>query len=86
MEFAACYLLTGSFRAHYYQTCSSSKLYKDLAYFARRWFEEGDLKHLANLCKNALVLVEASARLTYGRHITYYTTMCEHINSSKQAY
>ncbi|KAF3792918.1 Phosphate transporter [Nymphaea thermarum] len=83
MEFTACYFLTGSFRTHHYQTCTSSKLYKDLAYVisfmpyfwralqcARRWFDEGDLIHLANLGQNAIALVAAGARLMYGRQPT----------------
>ncbi|CAN6479540.1 unnamed protein product [Victoria cruziana] len=83
MEFTACYFLAGSFRTHHYQTCTSSKLYKELAYVisfmpyywramqcARRWFDEGDLKHIANLGKYVSAMVAAGARLTYGMQPT----------------
>lgn len=32
MEFTACYFLAGSFKTHEHQSCTSSRLYKELAY------------------------------------------------------
>ncbi|XP_043706189.1 phosphate transporter PHO1-like [Telopea speciosissima] len=78
MESTACYLLAGSFKTHQYQTCHSSKTYRELAYVisflpyywramqcARRWFDEGDVNHLANLGKYVSAMVAAGARLTF---------------------
>ncbi|KAK9931210.1 hypothetical protein M0R45_018497 [Rubus argutus] len=62
MESTACYFLAGSFRTHQYETCKSGRLFKELAYVisflpyywramqcARRWFDESDVNHLANM-------------------------------------
>ncbi|XP_068667073.1 phosphate transporter PHO1-like isoform X2 [Aristolochia californica] len=78
MEFTTCYFLAGSFKTHQYATCTSSKLYKELAYVisflpyywramqcARRWFDEGDINHIANLGKYVSAMLAAGARLTY---------------------
>ncbi|KAL5997090.1 hypothetical protein ACLOJK_008018 [Asimina triloba] len=83
MEFTACYFIAGVFKTHHYQTCSSSKLYKELAYVisfmpyywramqcARRWFDEGDVNHLANLGKYVSALLAAGARLTFAMQPT----------------
>ncbi|KAL6522765.1 hypothetical protein OROHE_016612 [Orobanche hederae] len=80
MESAACYFLTGSFKTHRYGTCKSGKLYTELAYVisfapyywramqcARRWFDEYNTDHLANLGKYVSAMVAAGARLTYAR-------------------
>ncbi|XP_068663062.1 phosphate transporter PHO1-like [Aristolochia californica] len=81
MEFTTCYFLAGSFKTHQYDTCTSSKLYKELAYVisflpyywramqcARRWFDEGDINHIANLGKYVSAMLAAGARLTYAMH------------------
>ncbi|XP_043690864.1 phosphate transporter PHO1-like [Telopea speciosissima] len=83
MESTACYLLAGSFETHRYEICHSSKLYKQLAYVisfspyywramqcARRWFDEGDVNHLANLGKYVSAMVAAGARLSFGMNPT----------------
>ncbi|ERN18829.1 phosphate transporter PHO1 [Amborella trichopoda] len=83
MEFTACYYLAGSFKTHQYQTCKNNKLYKELAYVisflpyywramqcARRWFDEGDINHVANLGKYVSAMLAAGARLTYAMQPT----------------
>ncbi|XP_071698006.1 phosphate transporter PHO1-like [Rutidosis leptorrhynchoides] len=86
MESTACYFLAGNFSTtHKYQTCKSGKLYRELAYVisfapyywramqcARRWFDEGDVNHLANLGKYVSAMVAAGARLTYARKETHF--------------
>ncbi|XP_075478164.1 phosphate transporter PHO1-like isoform X1 [Primulina tabacum] len=80
MESAACYFLAGSIKTHQYETCKSGKLYRELAYVisfapyywramqcARRWFDESNSDHLANLGKYVSAMVAAGARLTYAR-------------------
>ncbi|KAL7591440.1 phosphate transporter PHO1 [Lactuca sativa] len=83
MESTACYFLAGSFKTHHYHTCKSGKLYRELAYVisfapyywramqcARRWFDECDVNHLANLGKYVSAMIAAGARLTYARQET----------------
>ncbi|XP_058094655.1 phosphate transporter PHO1-like isoform X2 [Magnolia sinica] len=83
MEFTACYFIAGHFKTHQYQTCTSSKLYKELAYVisflpyywramqcARRWFDEGDINHVANLGKYVSAMLAAGVRLTYAMQPT----------------
>ncbi|KAJ9700746.1 hypothetical protein PVL29_006188 [Vitis rotundifolia] len=78
MESTACYFLARSFRTHRYETCKSGRLYRELAYVisfapyywramqcARRWFDECDPKHLANMGKYVSAMVAAGARITY---------------------
>ncbi|KAM5553225.1 hypothetical protein ABKV19_025450 [Rosa sericea] len=78
MESTACYFLAGSFRTHQYETCKSGRLFKELAYVisflpyywramqcARRWFDESDVNHLANMGKYVSAMVAAGARITY---------------------
>ncbi|KAG6764580.1 hypothetical protein POTOM_032055 [Populus tomentosa] len=80
MESTTCYFLSGSFKTHRYETCKSGRLYRELAYVisflpyywramqcARRWFDESDLNHLANMGKYVSAMVAAGARITYGR-------------------
>ncbi|XP_052191603.1 phosphate transporter PHO1 [Diospyros lotus] len=83
MESTACYFMAGSFKTHRYETCKSGKFYRELAYVisfapyywramqcARRWFDECDVKNLANLGKYVSAMVAAGARLTYARQST----------------
>ncbi|CAM8896194.1 unnamed protein product [Rhodiola kirilowii] len=78
MESTICYFLAGSFRTHQFETCKSGKLYRELAYvisFApyywramqcgRRWVDEHDPNHLANMGKYVSAMVAAGARITY---------------------
>ncbi|KAL9364218.1 hypothetical protein Peur_042091 [Populus x canadensis] len=80
MGSTTCYFLAGSFKTHRYETCKSGRLYRELAYVisflpyywramqcARRWFDESDLNHLANMGKYVSAMVAAGARITYGR-------------------
>ncbi|XP_042061106.1 phosphate transporter PHO1-like [Salvia splendens] len=80
MEAASCYLVAGGFKTHRYETCKSGKMYRELAYVisfapyywramqcARRWFDESNPDHLANLGKYVSAMVAAGVRLTYAR-------------------
>ncbi|XP_059650851.1 phosphate transporter PHO1 [Cornus florida] len=83
IESAACYFVAGNIKTNRYETCKSGKLYRELAYVisfapyywramqcARRWFDECDMNHLANLGKYVSAMVAAGARLTYARQPT----------------
>ncbi|KAL5702369.1 Acid phosphatase pho1 [Ranunculus cassubicifolius] len=83
MESTACYFIAGSFKTHHYHTCQTSKLYKELAYVisfapyywramqcARRWFDEGEIDHLANMGKYVSAMLAAGARLTFAMQPT----------------
>lgn len=80
LESSACYFLAGSLTNHGLPTCKSGRMYRELAYVisfapyywramqcARRWFDESDINHLANLGKYVSAMVAAGARLTYAR-------------------
>ncbi|KAJ0035634.1 hypothetical protein Pint_25109 [Pistacia integerrima] len=80
LESTACYFLAGSFKTHEYETCNNGRLYRELAYVisflpyywramqcARRWVDESDVNHLANLGKYVSAMVAAGARITYNR-------------------
>ncbi|KAF3456745.1 hypothetical protein FNV43_RR01399 [Rhamnella rubrinervis] len=80
MESTACYFLAGNLRTHKFEACSSGRLFRELAYVisflpyywramqcARRWFDECDPTHLANMGKYVSAMVAAGARLTYTR-------------------
>ncbi|XP_010264986.1 PREDICTED: phosphate transporter PHO1-like [Nelumbo nucifera] len=95
MESTACYIIAGSFKTHQYETCNSSKLYKELAYVisfspyywramqcARRWFDEGDVNHLANLGKYVSAMLAAGARLTFAMQPTQLWLVMVIITSS----
>ncbi|CAN1760265.1 Phosphate transporter PHO1 [Linum perenne] len=80
MESTACYFLAGSFRTHKYETCNTGRLYREIVYVisfspyywramqcVRRWLDESDVNHLANMGKYVSAMVAAGARLTYAR-------------------
>ncbi|KAK2643707.1 hypothetical protein Ddye_018902 [Dipteronia dyeriana] len=80
LESTACYFMAGSFKTHRYETCKKGRLYRELAYVisflpyywramqcARRWFDECDVIHLANMGKYVSAMVAAGARITYTR-------------------
>ncbi|XP_074282272.1 phosphate transporter PHO1-like [Silene latifolia] len=80
MEITACYFLANTFGTHQYDVCKKGKLYRELAYVisfapyywramqcARRWFDEADVKQLANLGKYVSAMIAAGARLTYAQ-------------------
>ncbi|XAR48949.1 hypothetical protein NMG60_11031944 [Bertholletia excelsa] len=84
MESILCPFLVGSFKMHQYETCKSERVYKELVYVisfapyywramqcARRWFDEGDINHLANLGKYVSAMVAGGARITYARQSTH---------------
>ncbi|KAB5545127.1 hypothetical protein DKX38_013239 [Salix brachista] len=91
MESTTCYFLAGSFKTHGYETCKSGRLYRELAYVisflpyywramqcARRWFDENDLNHLANMGKYVSAMVAAGARITYSRqesHLWFFIVL-----------
>ncbi|PPD79487.1 hypothetical protein GOBAR_DD23601 [Gossypium barbadense] len=77
LESTACYFLAESFKTRQY-TCKNGSLYRQFAYVisfspyywramqcARRWFDESDPNHLANMGKYVSAMVAAGARLTY---------------------
>ncbi|KAL5723498.1 Phosphate transporter PHO1 1 [Ranunculus cassubicifolius] len=77
LEYVACYYITGSYKTEDYGYCMT-KHYKDLAYAvsflpyywramqcARRWFDEGDISHLANLGKYVSAMLAAGAKVAY---------------------
>ncbi|KAF3456485.1 hypothetical protein FNV43_RR01135 [Rhamnella rubrinervis] len=74
MESTACYFLAGNLRTHKFEACSSGRLFRELAYVisflpyywramqcARRWFDECDPTHLANMGKYVSAMVAAGA-------------------------
>ncbi|EES07731.1 phosphate transporter PHO1-2 [Sorghum bicolor] len=79
LEFTGCYFMAGTFRTHEYGSCTSSSLYKNLAYVLsflpyywramqclRRYLEEGhDLNQLANAGKYISAMVAAAVRFKY---------------------
>ncbi|XP_024025376.1 phosphate transporter PHO1 [Morus notabilis] len=78
METTACYFLAGSLKKHQFETCKSGRLFNELVYVisflpyywramqcARRWFDESDPNHLANMGKYVSAMVAAGARITY---------------------
>ncbi|KAL9240288.1 hypothetical protein vseg_014526 [Gypsophila vaccaria] len=80
MEVTACYFLANGLGTHHYDVCKKGKLYRELAYVisfapyywramqcARRWFDESDVKQLANLGKYVSAMIAAGARLTYAQ-------------------
>ncbi|KAK4341671.1 hypothetical protein RND71_040172 [Anisodus tanguticus] len=80
LESSACHFLAGSLKTHGLPTCKSGRMYRELAYVisfapyywramqcARRWFDESDINHLANLGKYVSAMVAAGARLTNAR-------------------
>ncbi|TXG72380.1 hypothetical protein EZV62_000959 [Acer yangbiense] len=84
LESTACYFMAGSFKTHRYETCKTGRLYRELAYVisflpyywramqcVRRWFDEGDVDHLANMGKYVSAMVAAGARITYTRESNY---------------
>ncbi|XP_057783527.1 phosphate transporter PHO1-like [Salvia miltiorrhiza] len=80
LEAVSCYLIAGGFKVQRFEMCKSGKMYRELAYVisfapyywramqcARRWFDESNPDHLANLGKYVSAMMAAGARLTYAR-------------------
>ncbi|TKY51901.1 Phosphate transporter PHO1 [Spatholobus suberectus] len=80
LETAGCHIFARVFKTHHLETCHSGRLYMEITYIisflpyywralqcARRWFDDGDVNHLANMGKYVSAMVAAGARLTYSR-------------------
>lgn len=83
LEHVTCYYVSGSYKTENSHICRDDKNYRDLVYVvaflpyywramqcARRWFDEGDIRHIANLGKYVSAMVAAGARLTHERQQT----------------
>jgi len=84
LEYVTCYYVSGSYKGNSNShSCTDNKNYTDLLYVvsflpyywramqcARRWFDEGDINHIANLGKYVSAMVAAGARLTHDRQQT----------------
>ncbi|KAJ1431514.1 EXS, C-terminal [Sesbania bispinosa] len=80
LETTGCHIFARVFKTHHPETCHSGRLYIEITYFisflpyywramqcARRWFDDSDVNHLANMGKYVSAMVAAGARVTYGR-------------------
>lgn len=84
LEYVTCYYASGSYKTQNSHICTDNKRYTDLVYVvsflpyywramqcARRWFDEEDVRHIANLGKYVSAMVAAGARLTYEKQRTH---------------
>ncbi|CAI8585390.1 unnamed protein product [Vicia faba] len=80
LETTSCHILSRVFKTHHPETCSSGKLYMEITYIisflpyfwralqcVRRWYDDSDVAHLANMGKYISAMVAGGARVTYGR-------------------
>ncbi|KAK8468280.1 hypothetical protein PHAVU_007G275300 [Phaseolus vulgaris] len=80
LETTGCHIFAKVFKSHHPQACHSGRLYVEITYLisflpywwralqcARRWFDDGDVNHLANMGKYVSAMVAAGARVTYSR-------------------
>ncbi|KAI4345837.1 hypothetical protein L6164_012926 [Bauhinia variegata] len=80
LETTSCHSFAGIFKIHNHEVCHSGRLYMEITYIisflpyywramqcARRWFDDGDVNHLANMGKYVSAMVAAGARVTYSR-------------------
>ncbi|RDX66448.1 Phosphate transporter PHO1, partial [Mucuna pruriens] len=80
LETAGCHIFGRVFKTHHPETCHSGRLYMEITYIisflpyywralqcVRRWFDDGDVNHLANMGKYVSAMVAAGARVTYSR-------------------
>ncbi|CAL5208022.1 unnamed protein product [Lathyrus oleraceus] len=80
LETTSCHILSRVFKTHHPETCSSGRLYMEITYLisflpyfwralqcVRRWYDDSDVAHLANMGKYVSAMVAAGARVTYGR-------------------
>ncbi|XP_078431917.1 EXS (ERD1/XPR1/SYG1) family protein [Wolffia australiana] len=78
LEYVTCYYITGSYKNQDYVFCNTTTRYRDLAYAVsflpyywramqciRRWIDEGEASHLANLGKYVSSMIAAGAKVTY---------------------
>ncbi|KAK7354924.1 hypothetical protein VNO80_14166 [Phaseolus coccineus] len=80
LETTGCHIFAKVFKSHHPEACHSGRLYVEITYLisflpywwralqcARRWFDDGDVNHLANMGKYVSAMVAAGARVTYSR-------------------
>ncbi|KAG5078307.1 hypothetical protein JHK82_057002 [Glycine max] len=74
LETAGCHIFARAFKTHHPDTCHSGRC-------ARRWFDDGDVNHLANMGKYVSAMVAAGARVTYSRQNDHLWLENEHLNN-----
>ncbi|KAJ1398945.1 SPX domain, partial [Sesbania bispinosa] len=75
LETTGCHLVARVFKTHHPETCHSGRLYMEITYIisflpyywramqcVRRWFDDCDVNHLANMGKYVSAMVAAGAR------------------------
>ncbi|KAG5002510.1 hypothetical protein JHK86_026649 [Glycine max] len=80
LETTGCHIFARVFKSHHPEACHSGRLYIEIPYLisflpywwramqcARRWFDDSDVNHLANMGKYVSAMVAAGARVTYSR-------------------
>ncbi|CAK8572089.1 unnamed protein product [Lathyrus sativus] len=80
LETTSCYLSSKVFKTHHPETCHSGRSYIEITYCisflpyiwrvlqcARRWYDDHDVNHLANMGKYVSAILAAGARVTYNR-------------------
>ncbi|KAK7279254.1 hypothetical protein RJT34_24301 [Clitoria ternatea] len=80
LETTGCHIFGRVFKTHHPEACHSGRLYIEITYIisflpyywrawqcARRWFDDCDVNHLANMGKYISAMVAAGARVTYSR-------------------
>ncbi|XP_027367394.1 phosphate transporter PHO1-like [Abrus precatorius] len=79
-----CHIFARVFKTNHPEACHSGRLYVEITYIIsflpyiwralqciRRWFDDCDVAHLANMGKYVSAMVAAAARVTYGRQDNY---------------
>ncbi|XP_057422823.1 phosphate transporter PHO1 isoform X2 [Lotus japonicus] len=80
LQTTGCHLFARVLKTHHSEACHSGRLYMEITYIisflpyywramqcARRWFDDSDVNHLANMGKYVSAMVAAVARVTYSR-------------------
>ncbi|XP_019432505.1 PREDICTED: phosphate transporter PHO1-like [Lupinus angustifolius] len=84
LETTSCHIFATVFKTHHPEKCHSGRQYMEITYIisfmpyfwralqcARRWFDDSDVNHLANMGKYVSAMIAAGARVTYGRQADY---------------
>ncbi|KAE9617625.1 hypothetical protein Lal_00043281 [Lupinus albus] len=84
LETTSCHIFATVFKTHHPENCHSGRQYMEITYIisfmpyfwralqcARRWFDDSDVNHLANMGKYVSAMIAAGARVTYGRQADY---------------
>ncbi|KAK7243104.1 hypothetical protein RIF29_37889 [Crotalaria pallida] len=84
LETTSCHIFATVFKTHHPESCHSGRQYMEITYIisflpyfwralqcARRWFDDSDVNHLANMGKYVSAMIAAWARVTYGRQGDY---------------